>query len=313
MVRLVLEALLEALAEVLHFLHRRIHRQADVADHAIRRLGRELDRLLAEQRGVADERALEALLARLAHDARAFLLVAVDEHGVGVRGLELDHVGGEVDLPRLGRHVGGELDVARLQFLDQPVAAALAEVVVDPDEGDALRLQLVADVVRDLRHADLLAERGAEHVRVAERDQLGRLAADELRHLGLLDHLQRDLDVARQHRPEDHVRLAVDRLLHLRARDPGVGLRVVERQIELLPEHAAAGVDLLDREDDAVAEVAARDRELPGDLADIGELHLRGCSTPQEHRGKREYPSHWFHDPSSAGNSIMRPREVISV
>jgi hypothetical protein len=34
-------------------------------------------------------------------------------------------------------------------------------------------------------------------------------------------------------------------------------------------------VDLLDREDDAVAEVAARRGELSGDLADIRKLHLR--------------------------------------
>jgi hypothetical protein len=131
-------------------------------------------------------------------------------------------------------------------------------------------------------HADLLAERGAEHVRVAERDQVGRLAADELRHFGLLDDLQRDLDVAREHRAEDRVRLAVDRLLHLRAGDAGIGLRVVEREIELLLEHSAAGVDLLDGEDDAIAEVSARYRQLSGDLADVGQLHLPECASRQQ-------------------------------
>ena len=84
-----------------------------MAHHAVGGIAGQLDGLLAEQRGVADERPFEALPARLAHDARAFLLVAVDEDHVGIRGLELDDVGGEVDLAGFGRHVGGELDVAR--------------------------------------------------------------------------------------------------------------------------------------------------------------------------------------------------------
>ena len=71
----------------------------------------------------------------------------------------------------------------------QIVAAALAEIVVDPDQRDRLRLELVANVVRDLRHADLLAERGAEQVAIAQGGQLAGLAADEMRDLGLLQHL----------------------------------------------------------------------------------------------------------------------------
>ena len=84
--------------------------------------------------------ALEALLARLAHDARALLLVAVDEHRIGIRGLELDDVGGEIGLAGFGRDVGHDLDVAGRHLLHEPVAAALAEIVVHPDQRDGLAL-----------------------------------------------------------------------------------------------------------------------------------------------------------------------------
>ena len=66
------------------------------------------------------------------------------------------------------------------------VAAALAEIVVDPQHGDVLRLDAVADVVGDFRHAELLAERRAEHVRVALLRDGRSFAADDLRDFRLL-------------------------------------------------------------------------------------------------------------------------------
>ena len=43
---------------------------------AVRRVARELDHLLAEQRRLADQRHLDALLAHLAQEAGVFFLVA---------------------------------------------------------------------------------------------------------------------------------------------------------------------------------------------------------------------------------------------
>src|SRR5881628_1626735 len=54
---------------------------------------------LKDVRGLADERLVDPLLARLAQEARALLLVGVDEDRVGVGALQLHHVGGEVHLP----------------------------------------------------------------------------------------------------------------------------------------------------------------------------------------------------------------------
>ena len=91
-----------------------------MALHAVGGVAGELDDLLAEQGRLADQRAVEALLLGLAQEARALLLVAVDEDRVGVGGLELDDVGGEVGLAGFGRDVGRDLDVARGQLLDEP-------------------------------------------------------------------------------------------------------------------------------------------------------------------------------------------------
>ena len=156
-----------------------------MAAHAFGGAG-EIDHLLAEQRGLADQRRGDALFLRFAQEARALFLVEIDEDRVGIGALDLDDVGGEIDLARFGGDVGDDLDVARRHFLDEGVAAALAEIVVDPDDGDRLRLDAVANVVGDLRHAELLAERGAEDVRVVLLGDRRGLAADDLGNLGLL-------------------------------------------------------------------------------------------------------------------------------
>jgi hypothetical protein len=59
-----------------------------MALHAVGRVAGELDDLLAEQRGLADQRLVQALLLGLAQEARALLLVQVDEDRVGVGALE---------------------------------------------------------------------------------------------------------------------------------------------------------------------------------------------------------------------------------
>ena len=84
--------------------------------------------------------------------------------------------------------------------------------------------------------------------------------------------------------PRIDVGIAVDRLLHLRAGDAGIGLGVSSVERDLLLEDAALGVDLLDRQDDAVAEIAAGHRDAARYLADIGELHLGFGDTRRQQR-----------------------------
>ena len=104
-----------------------------MALHAVGGIAGEIDHLLAEQRRLADHRLGDALLLGLAQEARALLLVEIDEDRVGIGGLQLDDVGGEIGLAGFGREVGGDLDVAAVQLLDDGVAAALAEIIVDVD------------------------------------------------------------------------------------------------------------------------------------------------------------------------------------
>ena len=143
-------------------LHRRIRRiggQADVRDDAVGRFAGELDHLLVGQRRFADDRLVVALLAQFAQRTGRLLLVGVDEQRVGVRLLDLEHRPREIDLAGIGRDVGDDLDALRFEILDDRVAAALAEVVVDVDHRDGLRLDGVLDVARDLRHRCRLRER----------------------------------------------------------------------------------------------------------------------------------------------------------
>jgi hypothetical protein len=69
--------------------------------------------------------------------------------------------------------------------------------------------------------------------------------------------------------------LSASALERQRLGDARVGLGVVERWLELLAEDAAGGVDLLDREVDAVLEVGARGGTRPRQLLDHGDLDLR--------------------------------------
>src|SRR4051812_13593411 len=287
-IRFVVEPFLKFCRELRHRRDRRIGRETDMTLHAVGGIACQLDGLLAEQRGITDERPFESLLARFAHDARALFLVAVDKDRIGVRSLELHDIGGEIHLAGLGRHVGDELDVTFGQLLEQIVTAALAEIVVDPDQRDRLGLELVANVVCDLRHADLLAERGAEQVAIAQSGQLAGFAADQMRDLGLLQHLHGRLDVAGEDRPQDDIGIAVDRFLRLRPGDTGVGLGVQLAERDLLLEDTARGIDLLDRQNDSVAEIAAGHRDASRYLADIDKLHVGGrCAAREQHQRRK--------------------------
>src|SRR3954469_12329911 len=125
-VRLVLVLLLEFRGEVADAGTRRVSGEADMRDRPVRGVAGKLDYLLAGEYRLADDRFVVALLAQLAQRARGLFLVAVDEQRVGVRLARLQHRGGEVHLPRIGRDVGHHLDAERLDGLDEDIAPALA-------------------------------------------------------------------------------------------------------------------------------------------------------------------------------------------
>ena len=91
---------------------RRVGRETHMTLHAVGGITGQFDGLLTEQGGIANKGPFEPLLARLTHDARALLLVAVDKDRIGIRSLELHDIGREIHLTGLGRHVSDELDVA---------------------------------------------------------------------------------------------------------------------------------------------------------------------------------------------------------
>ena len=170
------------------------------------------------------------------------------------------------------------------------VAAALAEIVVDPDDRDRLGLHVFGHVFGDLRHGRLLAERGAEQELVAHLGELGRFAAHDLGDAGFGGERRGDLDRTGIAGAEQHVGIGVERLLHLGARDAGVGLRVGVGDDDLVAENAAGGVDLLDREVDAVLPVRADRRAAAGQFRHVGDLDVLGVTRNGEDE-RREAPS----------------------
>src|SRR5579862_6878991 len=96
MIRDVVVLLHELVAELLDQLDRRIGGQTDMAASAVGGVARKLDHLLADQRGLADQRRRDALALDLLEDARTLLLVEIDEHGIGRGRLDLGNVGGEI-------------------------------------------------------------------------------------------------------------------------------------------------------------------------------------------------------------------------
>ena len=228
-----------------------------MAHRAVGGVARELDHLLAGERGLADDGLGDALLAQLAQRARRLLLVRVHEDGVGIALLGLQHRRREVELAGVGGDVGHHLHAQLAQRLHHHVAAALAEVVVDVDHRHRLRLQVVRHVARDLRHRGGLAEARAIHVGVALGRDGGGFRAGEVRDLRAPRLVRADDHRAREAGAEHREHVVVDRLLRQALRDARVALRVGVRHIDLLAEDAAGGVDLADGEVHAVLEVGA--------------------------------------------------------
>ena len=128
------------------------------------------------------------------------------------------------------------------------------------------------DIFGDLRHRGLLAERGAEQELVAGPRQFRGFAAHDLGDAGFGRQRGRDLDRSRIAGTEQDVRFAIQRLLNLRARDAGVRLRIGVGDFDLVAENAALGIDLLDREIDAVFPVGADGGAAAREFGDVGEL-----------------------------------------
>ena len=138
-----------------------------MGEGALGRAAGKVDHLLPGQRHLADERDRQPLLLGLLEEAGVLLLVEIDEGGLRSGLLDLRDVGGEVGLALLARHVGDDLDAGLLHLVDEDVMAALAEIVVDPGDGDLLHLQRVPEIGRQRRHALFRAGRGAEDEGIA--------------------------------------------------------------------------------------------------------------------------------------------------
>src|SRR5207244_1170483 len=91
----------------------------------------------------------------------------------------------------------------------------------------------------------------------------------------------------REHGPEDHVRITVERLLHLCARHTGIALRVRLGRYDLAAEDAALRIDLVDGEHRAIAKVRTRygtgSRELDDDRHVDGLLRGSGPGQCAKH------------------------------
>jgi len=124
------------------------------------------------------------------------------------------------------------------------------------------------------RHGRLLAEGGAEEEFVAHPRQFGGLAAHDLGDARLSGQRRRHFDRAGVAGPEQHVGVGIQRFLHLRARDARIGLRVRVRDDDFVAENAARRIDLLNGEIDAVLPVGADGRAAAGKLGDIGEQNV---------------------------------------
>ncbi len=298
-VRLVLVLLLEPRREVLDERVGRIRSQADMRDCAIRRVAGKLDHLLAGEHRLADDRLVVALLAQLAQRAGRLLFVAVDEERIGIRLPRLQHRRRKIHLPGIGRDIRQHLDAEGLDRLREDIAAALAEVVVDPDHRHGPRLHRVADIARHLRHGGGLGERGAKNVGVALlRDRRG-FAAGEIRDLRAPRLRHAHQDRTGEHRSHHDVSALVDRPHRERFRHLRLRLRVARSVFDLAAKDAAGGVDLLHRQLDAVIEVGAGRRAGARELhqaVDFHRLAVRG----QRHAAKHQRRGGACHPPLHA-------------
>src|SRR5262249_44770304 len=119
-----------------------------------------------EQRGLADQWFVDALLPGFTQETRALFFVEIDEDRIGICALKLNNVGREIGLTGLRGVVDNHLYVAGIHFFYEVMTTTLARDVIHPQHADSLCLDPVSHVIGDLRHTELLTERGPENVRV---------------------------------------------------------------------------------------------------------------------------------------------------
>jgi len=217
----------------------------------------EIDDLLPEQRRFPNQRLVQPLLSRLYQEARTLLLVEINEHGIGVGAFQLDDIGCKIGLAGFSREIRRHLYPAAFELPHDGIASAPAEIVVDIDDRQRPRLDLVAQVVGDLGHGYVLAKGRAENVFGALRREIGCFATDDLRYLRLVGELQRGAHGARVDRPEDGDGRFIQGTLDGGSRLAGVGSGVDELELNLPAEDAARGVDLLDSQRRPILPVVA--------------------------------------------------------
>ena len=111
-----------------------------------------------------------------------------------------------------------------------------------------------------------------------------------------------DDDRAGEHRPHHDIGAVVDRLLRERLGDLRIRLRVAARVVDLAAQDAAGGVDLLDRELDAVVEVGAGRRAGARQLDESGDLDRLLREAPAAKAGRR----------TRCGDCFMRSPPVVA-
>ena len=175
--------------------------------------------------------------------------------------------------PRDADHVAAQLLEGRLEL----AAVRLPHGVVGVEDVDALA-HLVDDVLREpvglhprvgLVGEVVLVELGGPH-ELGARD---RVPVDDLVLLGHVHHRQRG---AAGHGPDEELDVVLeDQLLGLAHGGGGLGLVVLRDDLDLVAEHAALGVQLLDGELDRhrlVLSVALEDADLGAEVTDLDDL-----------------------------------------
>ncbi len=217
---------------------------------------------MRDQTGIADGGQLDAKIAHLLDDEGDVGGAAEQDQAVGAFVLDLEQlrahvlVGWCVGCHRHRRHV--ELGERGLNALGGAEAVIVGHRH-DAGLGLAERLhQIFGNEVGELAIMDM----GSEQPLAALRRDLGIGGADQKRRFGfghafgLREHMRAD------HRSEDDQRLAFEDAVHGVERVGRGRAGIFRRQREFLAGDAAIGIDLIDREFDAIARLRAQQRQI---------------------------------------------------
>ena len=259
-----------------------------MAYHAVGGLTGEFDGLLVDDGGVAHHRLGITLLAQLAQQAGGLFFVGVRKQHVTRRLFGLEHRGRKVELVLVGGHVGPDLQAQGLRGLEELVAAAFAEVVVDVDDIHRLGLELLLDVARHLGHRRRLGEVGAEDIGIALLRDGGGGGTGEVGDLGAPGLVHAHGDGAREDRADHGIGVHVHCLLRQGLGHARVGLGVEGGQLDLAAQNAAGGIDFFHRQLGAVFQVGADRGASARQLQQIDDLDRLGGHGSSPWQSNRE-------------------------